>query len=102
MIEEYARHNGHADLLRESDLFDEEFYLQQLPKLREQGKDPVTHYLKRGGFNGNQLRQLASLAGLQFGTESVVYKNASGVAKKPPSSGWVMFQPAPLENAPVQ
>lgn len=41
-----------ADLLRESDLFDEDYYLQQNPKLREQGKDPVEHYLKRGGFNG--------------------------------------------------
>ncbi len=38
--------------LRESDLFDEEFYLEQNPGLRKQGKDPVTHYLKRGGFNG--------------------------------------------------
>jgi hypothetical protein len=41
-----------ADLLRESDLFDEAFYLVQNPRLREQGKDPVAHYLTRGGFNG--------------------------------------------------
>ncbi|GAA5123404.1 hypothetical protein GCM10023339_43240 [Alloalcanivorax gelatiniphagus] len=41
-----------ADLLRESDLFDEAFYLEQNPGLRKQGKDPVVHYLKRGGFNG--------------------------------------------------
>ncbi|SFB00308.1 hypothetical protein SAMN05192575_102408 [Nocardioides alpinus] len=41
-----------ADLLRESDLFDEAFYLEQNPRLGAQGKDPVTHYLTRGGFNG--------------------------------------------------
>ncbi|NPC43242.1 glycosyltransferase [Nocardioides sp. zg-1230] len=48
----HRREVSDADLLRESELFDEEFYLQQLPKLREQGKDPVQHYLTRGGFNG--------------------------------------------------
>ena len=48
----HRREVSDADLLRESDLFDEEFYLQQNPQLREQGKDAVTHYLKRGGFNG--------------------------------------------------
>lgn len=41
-----------AELLRESDLFDEEFYLRHNPKLRTQDKDPVEHYLNRGGFNG--------------------------------------------------
>ncbi|WP_416953587.1 hypothetical protein ACNKF0_15705 [Nocardioides sp. T5] len=48
----HRREVSDADLVRESDLFDEDFYLQHNPKLREQGKDPVTHYLKRGGFNG--------------------------------------------------
>jgi len=48
----HRREVSDADLLRESDLFDEECYLQQNPKLREQGKDAVTHYLERGGFNG--------------------------------------------------
>lgn len=48
----HARELSDADLLRESDLFDEEFYLEQNPGLRKRGKDPVAHYLTRGGFNG--------------------------------------------------
>jgi len=48
----HRREISDADLLRESELFDEEFYLEQNPQLRERGKDPVTHYLERGGFNG--------------------------------------------------
>lgn len=48
----HRRETSDADLLRESELFDEAYYLEHNPQLRTQGKDPVEHYLKRGGFNG--------------------------------------------------
>ncbi|MCY7401910.1 MAG: hypothetical protein LH477_13350 [Nocardioides sp.] len=48
----HRRELSDAELLRESELFDKEFYLEQVPALRKPGKDPVSHYLARGGFNG--------------------------------------------------
>ncbi|MDR7255347.1 hypothetical protein J2X46_004349 [Nocardioides sp. BE266] len=48
----HRREISDVDLLRESELFDEAYYLEQNPQLRKQGKDAIEHYLKRGGFNG--------------------------------------------------
>src|SRR5687767_8153737 len=36
------------ELIRESEYFDADYYLQQNPKLAESGNDPATHYYLRG------------------------------------------------------
>ena len=41
-----------ADLLRESELFDVEFYLRKNPEVRKAGIDPVLHYLREGARDG--------------------------------------------------
>lgn len=41
-----------ADLLRESELFDVEFYLRKNPDVRTSGIDPVLHYLRQGARDG--------------------------------------------------
>lgn len=64
-----------ADLLRESELFDEEFYLQHNPKLRALGKDPVEHYLTRGGFNGKD-------PSAAFSSRAYLQRNAEVAAAK--------------------
>ncbi len=64
-----------ADLLRESELFDEEFYLEHNPGLRKQGKDAVAHYLKRGGFNGKD-------PSAAFSSRAYLQRNADVAAAK--------------------
>ncbi|MCF6376994.1 hypothetical protein L2K70_05215 [Nocardioides KLBMP 9356] len=41
-----------AELLRESELFDVEFYLKRNPEVRASGIDPVLHYLRQGAKDG--------------------------------------------------
>ena len=41
-----------ADLLRESELFDADFYLRKNPEVRKSGIDPVLHYLRQGARDG--------------------------------------------------
>jgi hypothetical protein len=41
-----------ADLLRESELFDADFYLRKNPDVRKAGIDPVLHYLRQGARDG--------------------------------------------------
>lgn len=41
-----------ADLLRESELFDADFYLRKNPDVRKSGVDPVLHYLRQGARDG--------------------------------------------------
>ena len=71
----HRRELSDADLLRESDLFDEGFYLDQNPRLREQGKDPITHYLKRGGFHGKD-------PSAAFSSRAYLQRNADVAAAK--------------------
>lgn len=41
-----------ADLLRESELFDVDYYLGQNPDVRKSGIDPVLHYIRSGARDG--------------------------------------------------
>ena len=71
----HRRELSDAELLRESDLFDEAYYLEHNPALRKQGKDAVTHYLKRGGFNGKD-------PSADFSSRAYLQRNADVAAAK--------------------
>ncbi len=42
----------HYQLIKDSELFDQEYYLGQYPDVKEKRTDPVIHYLTYGGFEG--------------------------------------------------
>lgn len=44
--------NPDADLIRESGVFDSDYYLEQYPDVAEAGTDPVAHYLRDGAREG--------------------------------------------------
>jgi hypothetical protein len=44
--------NSDVDLLRQSDWFDAEWYLQTYPDVKQSGMDPVLHYVIHGGKEG--------------------------------------------------
>lgn len=46
------KNRSDAELLRESDLFDVDFYLKKNPDVRKSGIDPVLHYLREGARDG--------------------------------------------------
>lgn len=78
-----------ADLLRESELFDADFYLRKNPDVRKSGVDPVLHYLRQGARDGRNpskafstnayLRRYADVAA--SGTNPLVHYLRTGKAE---------------------
>jgi predicted HicB family RNase H-like nuclease len=62
-----------ADLLRESELFDVDFYLKRNPDVRKAGTDPVLHYLRVGARDGRNPSK-------EFSTNAYLRRNSDVAA----------------------
>ncbi|CAM4232704.1 hypothetical protein [Bordetella muralis] len=68
-----SSHKNDLALLKQSPLFDKDWYLEKYPDVRESGIDPVWHYLKFGAKEGRN-------PGPKFNTSEYLRRN-SGLAE---------------------